>query len=235
MTEPDYSKKIWRYMSYSRFVWFLQKRQLWLSRADFLGDPWELSLAGDQLDLVIRRHPISNNSPTARRHESAIQRAARINDLWRKQTFVNCWSASENESNALWRIYCPTFEGVAIQTTLAKLQASVSPIGVYEVEYGIPGSRQRTPTRLDLITKKRAMFEYEREVRIVKFINEERINIENIGFGLTCNIINHLESIQVHPEADHSFMETVISTIDCYSPELKGKVGWSAMHEKPPF
>src|SRR5260370_17843608 len=51
------AEKVWRYMSFSRFVWLLQKKQLWLSRADLLGDPWEISLAGNQLEHVIARHP----------------------------------------------------------------------------------------------------------------------------------------------------------------------------------
>jgi hypothetical protein len=51
--------KVWRYMSFSRFIWLLQKKQLWLSRADRLGDPWEISLAGNQLEHVISRHPIT--------------------------------------------------------------------------------------------------------------------------------------------------------------------------------
>jgi len=43
---PDGGQKVWHYMSFSRFVWLLQKKQRWLSRADRLGDLWEISLAG---------------------------------------------------------------------------------------------------------------------------------------------------------------------------------------------
>jgi len=31
---PPDETKVWRYMSYARFVWLLQKKQLWLSRVD---------------------------------------------------------------------------------------------------------------------------------------------------------------------------------------------------------
>jgi hypothetical protein len=50
---------MWRYMSFSRFAWLPRKKWLWLSRADRLGDPWAISLAGDQLQHVISRHPIT--------------------------------------------------------------------------------------------------------------------------------------------------------------------------------
>lgn len=50
-------KTVWRYMSFSKFVWTIQNKRLWLSRADLLGDPWEISLSGEQLQHVINRHP----------------------------------------------------------------------------------------------------------------------------------------------------------------------------------
>ena len=46
MTTDDGAQKVWRYMNFARFVWLLQRKQLWMSR---LGDPWELALAGAQL------------------------------------------------------------------------------------------------------------------------------------------------------------------------------------------
>jgi len=50
---------VWRYTSFAKFVWTIQNKCLWLSRADLLGDPWEISLSGEQLQLVIDRHTIT--------------------------------------------------------------------------------------------------------------------------------------------------------------------------------
>ena len=50
---------VWRYMSFAKFVWIIQNKCLWLCRADLLCDPWEISLSGEQLQLVIDRHPIA--------------------------------------------------------------------------------------------------------------------------------------------------------------------------------
>jgi hypothetical protein len=50
-TEPAVrAEKVWRYLKFSRFVRLLQKKKLWLARADLLGDPWEITLMGDQLE-----------------------------------------------------------------------------------------------------------------------------------------------------------------------------------------
>ena len=158
-TEPAIRpEKVWRYLRFSRFVWLLQKKQLWLSRADLLGDPWEITLTGDQLDHVISHAPITTLPLPKIKPETAMERAKRIIPLWRREMFVNCWSNSDQESHALWRVYCDSPEGVAIQTTLTKLQASVGNLPVLRVSYEIPGSRRQTPTRLDLVTKKRPMF-----------------------------------------------------------------------------
>jgi hypothetical protein len=131
--------KVWRYMSFSRFIWLLQKKQLWLSRADRLGNPWEISLASNQLEHVISRHPITPITERLRPRETAMQRSERINKLWRQRTFVSCWNASDHESHALWRIYCGSSDGVALQTTFGKLRESVGGLPVYRVAYEIPG------------------------------------------------------------------------------------------------
>lgn len=233
-------EKVWRYMSFGRFVWLLQKRQLWLSRADLLGDPWEIALVGEQFKFVISRHPPMDIF-SKKRHESAQERSARIIKLWRRTTFVNCWSTSEHESHALWRIYCRSADGVALQTTFTKLSDSAAGLPVLRVTYEGPGRTRQTPTIDDLVTKKRPMFAYEREVRIVRseidaiddgeVLPDEKI----LGRPLAWEPERHIERIWVHPEADVSFFETVTAVIEQYAPALRDCVGWSAMKDGPPF
>jgi hypothetical protein len=213
-------------------MWLLQNRQLWLSRLDLLGDAWEGALDGQQLEHVIARHPLSPLSAPQR--ETAWERSGRISRLWRQTTFASCWSASKYESHALWRIYCGPNEGVAIQTTLSKLTKSAGDLPVHKIEYGIPGSISRTPTRLDLVTKKRPMFEYEHEVRLVQAIEGDAV-AATLGHRLDWDPEKWIELIRVHPEADSSFMETVTGAVADYAPALKDRVQWSAMREGPPL
>jgi hypothetical protein len=132
---------VWRYMSFSKFVWTIQNRCLWLSRADLLGDPWEISLSGEQLRLVINRHPISPIGEP--RRESAAERAERIVNFWRNKTFINCWNMSEHESNALWQIYCKNTDGVVLQTSFEKLDSIKGKYSLHQVTYPIPGSNNK--------------------------------------------------------------------------------------------
>lgn len=152
------TNKVWRYMSFARFVWLLQKKQLWLARADLLGDPWEITLTGNQLAHVVSNHPITPLPEVER--ESALERSERIIKLWRSQTFVNCWSLSEHESHALWRIYCRSNEGIAIQTTIGRLSESVGGLSLYHVTYAPPVSAGELPLCL-IWFRKSAMFAYE--------------------------------------------------------------------------
>jgi len=57
---PD-DQKVRRYMSFSRFVWLLQFKQLWMARVDLLGDPWEMVLAGGQLAHVLTMLPLARD------------------------------------------------------------------------------------------------------------------------------------------------------------------------------
>jgi hypothetical protein len=158
--------------------------------------------------------------------------------MWRQQTFVSCWSASDHESHALWRIYCGPNEGIAIQTTFGRLRQSVGDLPVYRITYETPGSRKQTPTLPDLVTKKRPMFAYDNEVRVVRFVDEKNRappGEDLIDHRLTWDPEKYVETIWVHPDADQSFMDTVGAAVDHYAPALSDRVEWSAMNERPPF
>jgi hypothetical protein len=155
-------------MSFSRFLWMLQRKRLWLARADTFADPWELAIAGDQLAYVIARHP---PEPIGERREPAFDRTRRINKLWRETTYVSCWCASEYESHALWRIFCGPAEGIAIRTSLPVLTAALDNLVVRNVTYCDPGSEASTPNLIDLAARKRRMFDYEKEVRVIATAN----------------------------------------------------------------
>ncbi len=70
--------KLWRYMDFSKFVWLLQNKALWLARSDLLGDPWEISLSGMQLENVIKTAPIRILGEIQK--ETTQERIARISN-----------------------------------------------------------------------------------------------------------------------------------------------------------
>jgi hypothetical protein len=105
------------------------------------------------------------------------------------------------------------------------------------VTYGGLGQEKRTPDNIDLVTRKRSMFAYENEVRIVRSEVADSVMPDGglPGRPLAWEAERYIESIRVHPEADHSFFETVVGVVEQYAPPLRNCVEWSAMKEAPPF
>jgi hypothetical protein len=228
--------KAWRYMSFSRFTWLLQRKRIWMARVDKLDDEWELALAGDQLKHVYNTAPIQPLGVHPPK-ESVEERTKRIVDMWRRETFVSCWCASNHESHALWRIFCGPSEGVVIQSTLADLKHEFQNIPLYDIRYESPGRKKSIPVKLDLATIKRPMFSYENEVRFIAEADHNNPNLNKGEFGFEYGIEpeRFIEKIVVHPQADESFRETVMLLVDGLAPTLGNKVEWSEMHEKPPL
>jgi hypothetical protein len=223
------------YMSFAKLVWMLQMKQLWFSSAELLDDKWEVMPDTTQLNSII------NNRPADLSTEQVIDRTAKtVKDL-RKQTFISCWTASEHESHALWRVFCPSSESVAIQTTLGRLKESTG-FPIVEVSYGPYEANGTLPGMLNLVTQKRPMYAYEKEVRIIVITDLSDIKhpeYKTIGVGLRWDPESHLENIWVHPEAQSWFIETVKETVQQFAPKLcedgMPRVYWSLMRSRPPF
>lgn len=229
-------RKAWRYMTFSRFAWMLQRKLIWMARVDKLDDEWEMALAGDQLKHVYATAPIRRFGQP-KPEETLDQRTKHIVDNWRRTTFVSCWCASEHESHALWRIYCGQNEGIAVQTTLAKLQMEFQNISLYDIRYEYPGRKTTTPVKLDLATIKRPMFSYEQEVRFIAEPGYSNPNLiqGDLGFEYAIEPERFIEQIVIHPLADTSFLETVSFLVDGLAPVLRDKVIWSEMRDGPPL
>ena len=223
--------RVWRYMSFAKFVCMLQTKQMWLANAKLLGDTWEVTFDSSQINAFI------NSRPSSMSAEDALNSIKYLVSEIRNDTFVNCWNASEHESHALWRIYC-TSEGVAIQTTLDRLKKSVEPLSVLEVNYDSQYIEEGKFNVHKLVSQKRPMFAYENEVRVVLLQdladhkNPDRITI---GTALSWDPELHIENIWVHPDAQSWFIESVTQVVRLLAPKLSGQVWWSKMNTKPPF
>jgi len=190
---------------------------------------------GQQLNYSI------NNRPSSLSAEAATERVASIVKALRKNTYVSCWTASEHESHALWRIYCPSTEGVAIRTTLGRLTESAR-FPVLEVSYEPHDPAAIDGDPLKLVTQKRPMYSYEHEVRIVHVLDYDNLTNpgrKTVGVQLDWDPEENIEIIRVHPEAHFLFMETVTEVVRRLAPRLSKNgvplVAWSEMQSGLPF
>ncbi len=136
----------------------------------------------------------------------------------REKVVVSSWHINEYESFAMWQIFTQNSEGLAIQSTVGRLQKALLPeqnfkqyIGEvnyidYKKEY-IPFDDMFFPFLF-----KRKSFQYEGEVRIISDISEENIKI-NDGLKIDIDINQLIEKIYIHPKSENWYKNLVIQLV----------------------
>src|SRR5215467_3002595 len=106
---PQPEAKLWRYLSFAKFASLLHSRQLHFTPVDHLDDHFEGAWPRTDLEYW-----------TSERMLRAFNVPAFTEDM-RRRVVASCWFESPHESAAMWRLYAPGNEGVAIATTFGKL------------------------------------------------------------------------------------------------------------------
>ena len=147
----------------------------------------------------------------------------------REKVAISSWHINEYESFAMWQIFTQNSEGLAIQSTIGRLQKALKPetnlkqyIGQvnyidYKKEY-IPFDDLFFPFLF-----KRKSFQYEREVRIISDTSDTAITI-NDGIKINVDISQLIDKIYIHPKSENWYKNLVI--------ELVSKLGFDIEIEK---
>lgn len=165
-TPPPDDATIWRYLDFAKFLSLLESGCLYFARADRLGDPFEGSTTRVTVEARKDWMPKQGLPETFAAEFEQIQRQG-------TQThFVNCWHLSDHESEAMWRLYLKSNEGIAIRSTFARLRQALENaepdvfIGVVSyVDYDkqlIPEGNAFWP-----FLHKRLSLEHDRELRAI--------------------------------------------------------------------
>ena len=227
--------KVWRYMDLPKFIWLLRHSQLYMSRLDRLGDPYEGSLTSKTIEGI----------ELFLRERGAKEGWAKMSEFYRKgqaTTYACCWHMNEQESEAMWRLYCGEAHGLAIQTTYEQLVDSISAehdIYVGCVKY-IDYEREWFPdaNAFHPVMHKRRAFEHEREVRLVSSPSRFRASPPEPApeaLFLRWDTDLRIAGVFVDPYAPEYFFEAVKSVVDTLAPHLKPKLSWSQMKAAPVF
>jgi hypothetical protein len=97
---------LWQYLDLAKLLSLFQRRELYLCRGDKFDDPFEGS------------YPLKNRDAL---EGDGIRLSKKE---YKKYVAISCWHMPENpneESDAMWRLYCPKGQGIAIQTSMADL------------------------------------------------------------------------------------------------------------------
>lgn len=183
-TVPEDTVRVWRYMTFTKFMSLVDRSALYFARVDRLGDPFEGSYGRRNLTGDLRQEEMapaySEKMPGGGfrgRVESVPmspeQRRA-IRSLGQRRTYANCWHMNDCESAAMWSVYSRSGEGIAIQSTFRRLRESfISPdhdqrVSISVVKYfdheieAVP----ETNIFMPYLHKKRS-FDFEHELRVL--------------------------------------------------------------------
>jgi hypothetical protein len=189
----DPNTPVWRHLSLNSVVATIRDRNLRFTRVDQFPDPFEGSVPKSQIDgqvvafsganamrmmftQVAAHYPGMSLPPHP--DEDDWTRMTRLRRAMTRSVHASCWSAG-HESEALWRLYCHDNGtlglGVALRTTLQRLESSVAPHDLYvsPVTYRLYHEGDVFTDNMDAFMHKRRGFAAEREVRLLLANNQQ--------------------------------------------------------------
>jgi hypothetical protein len=207
---------VWKYLDLSKFLDLLLSRKLFMSRSDKFEDQYEGTFSEPTYEEIKK---LAINNPDFLDYYKTH----------REKVAISSWHINEYESFAMWQIFTQNSEGLAIQSTIGRLQKALEPeknlkqyIGQvnyidYKKEY-IPFDDLFFPFLF-----KRKSFQYEREVRIISDTSGTSITI-NDGIKINVDISQLIDKIYIHPKSENWYKNLVI--------ELVSKLGFDIEIEK---
>ena len=212
----DHATKVWRYMSFAKFVSMLQTHTMFFLRPFKFDDKWEGLYPPTFYRQIVQWCKDNGHSVDER-----IKQLDRQNAMHKYGHFVSCWNMSDNESDAMWRLYGLSPEGIAIQSTVGDVIDCLRPHNSGAVIYYDPANHKNEATfGPHQVCYKRSHFEFEHEFRawfdddevIARIMKGEVITESELSPGKTASISDlpkFIHRIVVAPGAGGWFRKAV--------------------------
>lgn len=219
----DENIRLWRYMSFDRFKWLVEKKRLYMSQPAQLeqNDRFEGTMPKAESawwDEIANQAGSQEKVDIIKSNKKKVMGFIRA---FRTGWFVSCWHMSDDENYAFWEIYGKCAMSIAIVTTFAKLESQLpNHVHIGCVRYVDYESQTffrdggKLSNLFDYIMHKRSFYRYEEEVRAVA--SAQSAEIDDIRANIVCGsyapIINPtllINEIVVHPRAPRDFLNQV--------------------------
>jgi hypothetical protein len=203
---PEYPDTVvWKYLDLSKFLDLLMSQKLFMSRSDKFEDQYEGTFSEPTYEEIKK---IAENNPEFLQNYKSH----------REKVAISSWHINEYESFAMWQIFTKNSEGLAIQSTIGRLQNAVIPEKKFEQYIGevnyIDYKKEHIPFD-DVFFPflfKRKSFQYEREVRIISDVTQSNIKL-NDGLKINVDINQLIEKIYIHPKSENWYKNLVIQLV----------------------
>ena len=242
---PQDGAGIWRYMSVARFLTLVGEGALYFARLH------ELRCLGDRSEGVWTE-PCSRQVLSGPNEEFKQQKVRE----YYKRALISCWHENERESVAMWELYVPGGEGVAIRTTVGKLECELKNRNprIGRVPYKENDYRPSTsdyegiPFAAWFLFRKNPAYEHEREIRVVLFDNGDSADVAldatifgpsrpdeaaraKLGEPVPINLAKIIQRIVVSPEFPKWAIRSLQNVVD--SAKIGVKVEESSLLDQP--
>jgi len=196
---------VWKYLDLSKFLELLLSQQLFMSRSDKFEDQYEGTFSEPSFEEMKK---LSADNPEFLDYYKTH----------REQVVVSSWHINEYESYAMWQIFTKTNEGLAIRSTVGRLQEAVAPELNFEQHIGevnyIDYKREYIPfdDAFFPFLFKRKSFQYEREIRIITDLSAHKLQI-NDGLKINVDIRKLIDKIYIHPKSENWYKKLIIALL----------------------
>jgi hypothetical protein len=207
---------VWKYLDLSKFLDLLMSQKLFMSRSDKFEDQYEGTFSEPTFEEMKK---LSADKPEFLDYYK----------IHREKVVVSSWHINEYESYAMWQIFTKSSEGLAICSTVERLQKALAPENNFEQQIGmvnyIDYKKEYIPFDNDFFPFlfKRKSFQYERELRIISDLSAHDFSI-NEGIKVSVDIAQLIDKIYIHPKSENWYKKMVI--------ELLNKLGFDFIIEK---
>jgi hypothetical protein len=196
---------VWKYLDLSKFVDLLLYRKLFMSRSDKFEDQYEGTFSEPTFEEIRK---LSIDNPDFLDYYKTH----------RKNVVISSWHINEYESFAMWQIFTQKSEGLAIQSTVGRLQKALETDLTFEQYIGevnyIDYKKEYIPFENSFFPFlfKRKSFQYEREIRIITDVTSHELSIDN-GLKIEIDINQLIEKIYIHPKSENWYKNLVIELV----------------------
>jgi hypothetical protein len=218
----DINVKVWRYMDFTKFVYLLEKESLFFTRADKFNDPFE-GILNDFTTKQFREYYFNE----LKFGEDSFEDILFYFEKSRQWTKINCWHMNNFESDAMWKLYLKSYEGIAIQSTFDRLCTAFNkteePILIGTVQYEDYNSYVIPVGNVyhKYLTKRKS-FEHEKEIRaIIDYMpfKDGKIDFSEplqVGEDIPVDLEVLIEKVYVSPDSPKWIYDLVVSVLKKY-------------------
>lgn len=197
---------VWKYLDLSKFLDLLLHKQLFMARSDKFEDQYEGTFSEP---TFVEIQKLSEHKPEFLEYYKNH----------RKNVVISSWHINDHESFAMWQIFTKSKEGIAIQSTVDKIQKALALEHDFEQHIGkvnyIDYKTQHIPfdDAFFPFLYKRKSFIYEKEVRIITDASHSKDEIHE-GLKIDVDVEKLISKIYIHPKSENWYKKLIFELID---------------------